>query len=264
MRRILAILLLFWWVEAQAQPELEIIPLRARTVEQVLPVLLPLVETGGVLSGANNQLFLRASKRNRDEIKRALAALDVPLRQLVIQVSRTRGAEAASRGGEAEGRVVLGTHARVDANARVWSSRSQHQDSSDQSVQTVEGGRAFIQIGVSLPVPMRQTAMGPQGAVVTDTVVYRDIGQGFYVQPRLSGNRVTLEISQQSDTPDGHRSGSAQVQRLMTTVSGRLGEWIQLGGTGQQASGDQRGTLNLSTRELRDRQSIWLKVDEVR
>ena len=47
-------------------------------------------------------------------------------------------------------------------------------------------------------------------------------------------------------------------------MSGRLGEWIQLGGVGQEASGDQRGTLNLSTRELRDARALWLKVEEVK
>ena len=42
---------------AAAQQELEIIPLRSQTVDRVLPTLLPLVEPGGTLIGANDQLF---------------------------------------------------------------------------------------------------------------------------------------------------------------------------------------------------------------
>ncbi len=55
---------------------MEIIQLRSKTVDEVLPALLPLVEPGGTLTGMNDQLFLKASVRNRDEIKRVLAAMD--------------------------------------------------------------------------------------------------------------------------------------------------------------------------------------------
>ena len=249
---------------ASAQQELEVIPLKARTVDQVLPTLQPLVEPGGALSGMNNQLFLRASKRNRDDIKRALAAIDVPARKLVIRVSQARGVDDARQGGAVDGRVVVSNNkARVDGNARVWDTRSQRQESGSQMVQTIEGGRAFIQIGRSLPIPLRQVVVGPQGAVVTDSVVYRDIGQGFYAEPRVNGQQVTLEISQQADTPAHLGPGSANVQRLTTTVSGRLGEWIELGGAGRQASGSERGSLSLSSSDLRDNRSIWLKVEEI-
>jgi len=63
-----------------AQQALEIIPLRHRTVEQVLPALQPLLEPGATLSGSRGQLFLRASPSNADDIKRALAAIDRPAR----------------------------------------------------------------------------------------------------------------------------------------------------------------------------------------
>jgi len=266
MRMVCALLLALWLGHAWAQQELEVIPLKSRTPDQVLPALLPLVEPGGALTAANNQLFLRASRQNREDIKRALAAMDVPLRSLIIRVSQTRGVDESDRGGRAQGQVVLGSRTRVEGQATVWDTRSQRQESGSQMVQTVEGGRAFIQVGRSLPIPMRQVTYGPQGPVVTDSVQYYDVGQGFYVEPRLAGDRVTLEISQQADAPLHSRSGlpAAHVQRLATTVSGRLGEWIQLGGVGQEASGDQRGTLNLSTRELRDARAIWLKVEEVK
>ncbi|MGE5385011.1 MAG: hypothetical protein ACM3SV_03900 [Betaproteobacteria bacterium] len=263
MKTLFAFVIALWLGGALAQQELEVIPLKARTVDQVLPVLQPMVEPGGALSGMNNQLFLRASKRNRDEIKRALATIDTPARKLIIRVSQTRGADTVKQGGKLEGQVTLGSTKRVDANAQVWDTRNQRQESGSQMVQTVEGGRAFIQVGRSLPIPLRQVVVGPNGAVVTDSVVYRDIGQGFYAEPRVAGQRVTLEISQQADTPAHLGPGSANVQRLSTTVSGRLGEWIELGGSGRQAMGSQQGGTSLSTSEIRDNRSIWLKVEEV-
>ncbi len=246
---------------AWGQQQLEVIPLRSQTVDRVLPVLQPLVEPGGSLSGMNNQLFLRASARNREEIKRALAAIDLPARRLLIRISQSRQIESHGRGAAAGGQIVLGGTRRIEGNARVWDSRSAGTESGGQMVQTIEGGRAYIQVGRSLPIPLRQVVIGPGGAVASETVVYRDLGQGFYAVPHLSGDRVSLEISQQADTPGSH--GSIASQRLSTTVSGRLGEWIELGGANRQAVADQRGGLEVSTADVRDSRSLWLLVEEI-
>ena len=49
---------------AVAQNALEIIDLRHRTAEQVIPTLQPLLEPGATLSGQGAQLFVRASPAN--------------------------------------------------------------------------------------------------------------------------------------------------------------------------------------------------------
>lgn len=270
---------------ALAQQEMEIIPLKHRTVEQVIPALQPFVEPGGALSGMNNQLILRGSARNRQQIRQALAALDTPPRRLVIRVSQNRDAESRQQGGEVSGNVGLGNNVRIiqpsggsapsgaqiemrrgDSNVttRVYDTRSTRDARSSQMVQVVEGGRAFIQVGQSLPLPLRQVVLGPNGVVVTDSTVYRDIGQGFYAAPQVAGDRVTLEISPQFDTPGNQGYGSVNTQRVSTTVSGRLGEWIELGGSGQQAGGRERGSLSVGTSEVRDNRSVWLLVEELK
>lgn len=254
-----------------AQQGLEVLPLQHRSVEEVLPVLRPLVEPGGSLSGMNNQLFLRASERNRAEIRKALAAMDVPARRLVIRVATDLSQTEQYRGGRVQGslgndRVRIGnadTGGSNQVRAQVYDSRSASSGGGTQMVQTVDGGRAYIQVGTSLAVPMRQVVLGPGGAVVSETVEYRDVGRGFYAEPRVRGDRVSVDISQQSDAPGRRGDASIQVQRLSTTVSGRLGEWLQLGGTGQEASSRRQGTLSLSTSEVRESRGIWLMVEEL-
>ncbi len=254
-------LFLLCWIGIVQAQSLEVIELKSRTVDEVLPALLPLVEPGGTLTGMNNQLFLRTSPRNREDIKRALAAIDKPARRLIIHVAHDRQQQSANRGAEAVGQVIFGGKPQASVDARVWDTRSQRGENSAQRVQTVEGGRAFIQVGRSLPVPMRQVAVGPGGAIVNDSVVYRDIGSGFHASPRVSGDRVTLEISQQAEQLEGR--GVIAGQRLATTVSGRLGEWMELGGTGQQANTRQGGSYSVGTGQMRDARSIWLMVEEV-
>lgn len=262
-----AILLRFLLLVACAAPvaaqPLEVISLRHRSAEQVLPQLLPFVEPGGALTGLNDKLFLRASARNQSEIRRLLEALDTPVRRLLIRV-RQDGERSASAGGAGAGVVVAtdGTKVGVGGTARVYSSDRHSREDSDQQVQTIDGGRAAIRVGQSFLVPMRQLVITPAGAVVADSFVQRDLGTGFVAMPRLSGERVTLEISPMHDTP-GPLPDSVNVQRLVTTVSGRIGEWIELGGSVQQETRGEGGIARWGTRSGGQARRLLLRVDEV-
>ena len=252
------------WIGLAAAQQMEVIELKSKNVDQVLPTLLPLVEPGGTLTGMNNQLFLRASPRNRAEIKKALAAIDTPTRRLIIRVSQNQEIETNDRGADVGGQIVLGSSRRSHIEASVWDTKSARSENAGQMVQTIDGGQAFIQIGRSLPIPMRQVVIGPGGAIINETVVYRDVGRGFYAVPRLNGERVTLDISQQADSVSRYGPNSVDTQRLSTTVSGRLGEWMELGGSRQQGNGKQDGSYGISTSDVRDSRSVWLKVEELR
>lgn len=262
MKILLSFVFLLWMGGAMAQQELEIIELRSTTVDRVLPALRPLLEAGGTLSGMNGQLFVRASATNRAEIRKAVAALDRPARQLIIRISRNRAGEDAGRGGAVAGTVTLGSSSRVAGQASVWDTRSVRSDQSGQMVRTQEGSPAFIQVGQSLALPMRQLVLAPGGAVVNETVVYRDVGQGFYALPTVTGERVSIEISQQAESLVGGRRTTISSQSLSTTVAGRLGEWIRLGGNNSDIQ-DRSNASGASTRELHDQNAIWLKVEEV-
>ena len=263
--RILCLLVVLLSLPAGAQQEMEIIALRSQTVDQVLPTLLPLVEPGGTLTGMNDQLFLRASARNREEIRRVLATIDRPSRRLLIRVSQNRESEGGSRGAEVSGRVVIGDSSRTRVDARLWDNQGARSESAGQMVQTIEGGAAFIQVGHALPIPMRQAVIGPGGAVISESVVFQDVGRGFFATPRLNGERVTIEISQQADSASRFGPpGTVSTQRLTTTVTGRLGEWIEVGGSSREVSGNQSGIFSRSSGGGQDARSIWLLVEELR
>ncbi len=283
MRRFLALFFLLLPAMVLAQATMEIIPLQYRTVEQVLPVLRPLVEPGGTLSGMSGQIIVRTSRRNLDELRQAIAAIDRPARRLVIHVSQNRDSESRDTSAGMSGDVGFGDNVRIiqpdarqtgssrieiqrgDSVVNIQGNSTQRSGTtrSSQSVQVIEGGQAAIQVGRSLPLPMRQLVRTSAGVEVHQSVVYRDIGQGFYAVPRLAGDRVTLEISPQFDTQGQAGYGSVNTQRLVTTVSGRLGEWIELGGSVQQSDSSERRLGGREAGERRDAQSVWLRVEEL-
>jgi hypothetical protein len=77
----------------------------------------------------------------------------------------------------------------------------------------------------------------------------------------VSGDRVLLEISprQQRYRPS---SGTVATQGSTTTVTGRLGEWFELGAVDESGSSSTGGLLTWGQRSEASRYSVWVKVNE--
>jgi len=228
-----------------AQQALEIIPLRYRTAEQVLPALQPLLEPGATLSGSRGQLFLRASPSNADDIKRVLAVIDRPAKRLQISVRLDDALERERRDLQASGSVGSGG---VRFSGSAQDSRTGAGERVDQRLQVLEGSRAYIATGQSRPLRL------PDGTQI------QELASGFEVVPYLAGGGVALEIAQQRETP-GPRPGAVQGQRLATTVSARLGEWVEIGGTAAAANRDDRTIGAASSRRASESRRVWIKVE---
>jgi type II secretory pathway component GspD/PulD (secretin) len=132
-----------------------------------------------------------------------------------------------------------------------------------QSVRVLEGSSALIRVGQSVPAGIEQVIVGPGGAVGSQSTQYRDVDSGFYVTPRVNGNRVTLEISSANDRVVDPATGATRIQRVETVASGRLGEWIELGGTWEQRSQQDSVILGRSSDAGRDYRRVLLMVEEV-
>jgi hypothetical protein len=237
MKRILVAGVLCAAVQAMAQHSLEFITLRHRTVEQVLPVLSPLLEPGATLTGQRGQLIVRTSPENLAELRRALEAIDRPSRRLVISVRFDDAGASESRELGGSGRIS-NRGSGIDVRAR--DGRSQASERVDQRLQVLEGGRAFIMAGQAAPVP---------GGV-------RETGTGFEAVPRIAGDRVMVEIAPRKESFE-------RQQRMSTTVSARLGEWFEVGGVASSAARDERGILSRQRSSAAETRRVWLKVEEL-
>jgi len=271
---------------AYAQTTVEVIPLSFRSSEQVIPVIQPLLGRDSSVSGFQNQLVIRATPAELAQVKRVLASIDKAPRRLLITVRQDADLERDRRETEVSGSVgndnarvtIPGGSSRGGGNvvlrdgddrlrARIIDSRQISRDSSAQTIQVLEGSSAFIRIGESRPVRSRQVVRTVVNGQIVDRVVegteYRDANTGFSVMPRLQGDIVTLDINPQRDTFDEQRRGTVNVQRVTTTVSGRLGEWIDLGGTGDARSDERSALLGRSSGRIEERRGVQVKVEEL-
>lgn len=268
-----------------ALAEMEIIQLHHRTAEQVLPIVRPMLDSGGVASGMDYQLILRSSPENIEQIRQMLDSIDTAPRRLMITVMQDVDSATARRLMQLSASATIG-NARIGINgnrgnngatlsARQGNSRlDAHIEDSDrtisdhktQQVQVLEGNRALISTGRSSAMPNRQVIQTPTGTRIIETTQYSDANSGFYVLPRIHGNQVTLELSAQNDMQegDGNEANPAlRTQRVQTTLSGRLGEWLPVGDVTQQSQESNSSIGSHSRTSQQEQRQVLLKVEEV-
>jgi hypothetical protein len=251
---------------------LEIIELRSRLPEELIPILAPLAGTDGTVVGAQHALFVRASPQRLADIRRALAELDRPARSLLIQVRQgsslaTSGARLGARvdeswgGGENGGRVRIGPPAGRDGSRLVASAgRGSAQRDITQEVRALDGHPAYIAIGSEQPLPYRELAAGPGGVILRQGQAYWRAESGFTVIPRVLGDRVTLDIETRLASPG--RRGAIETGTVGSRVEGRLGDWIPVAAD-TDASQAQSGGLLYGTQGRRDSQG-WVELRVLR
>ncbi len=280
----------FWFCMGLLAPyalanELAIIPLQHRSVEEVLSVIRPLLDKDDVASGMNDQLILRTSPRNLEQIKQLLKSIDIAPRRLKITVMQNVDSATKARLTELSGDIGVSNNARIivpgsrdnsglsvtarqgqdKLKVRVREDIALEDNKKTQQIQVLEGNRALVRSGVSVAVPQRQVIQTPAGVRVIDSVQYQNISSGFYVLPRVQGDNVTLEITAQNDAlpPDTTGIPSPRIQQTSTTVAGRLGAWIVVGGLGQQKNNQDSGLLERSTVQQYEQRDVLIKVEQL-
>jgi type II secretory pathway component GspD/PulD (secretin) len=234
---------------------LEVIQLKHRTAQELIPALQPLIAQGGALSGQEYTLFVRTTGANLAEVRRVVAQLDRAPRQLLVSV-RTATRQQIER----EGIAVQGELSTEGSRAQVAGvDRKSHVESGSlASVAVLEGNSALINNGSSVPVVTAVAGGTGRRAWIAAQTEYRELPNGFLVTPRVNGESVILDIQQRADSV---RGGTIETQQLQTQVSGRLGEWISLGGVNQTRTSSDRaiGARGYSTHS--DDRSLWVKID---
>lgn len=279
-------------VQAQ-QMVTEVIPLGYRSVNEIVPIVRPLVSPGGSVSGLQGQLVISATPQKMAEVRKLLATLDKAPARLLISVKRGNSSIGKQGSASVQGRagnlsinnggVVIddrhpGHHNEKENSLSVkMKSNSQNgQSSITQQVRVLEGREAYISAGEEIPVRNRGTVIGPGGVYGYDNTTYYPAVTGFYAIPRLNGDDVFLEINTISRQRNNIRINgrhpqqgwqsrpSITVANISTTVRGKLGEWIAIGSMDQSGSSRQGGIGSTSRQQQTIASQIFVRVEEIK
>jgi len=226
--------------------EMRVIQLKHRPAGEIIPLIRPLLGPEDALSGMDYRLIVRTSDRNLKEIERLLAQLDVAPRQLRITVEQRVADDRDTATHSVAGEVRIGDKARIELpekspddrglvvqkdNLRLRTDQrtTAGRNETTQTVMALDGQRASIRIGQSVPHVKKILALGRGQVLIAQGIELQDVTTGFDVLPRVSGDRVRMEITPRLSTLRDPATGLTNYQELATTVEAKLGEWIDLG-----------------------------------
>lgn len=265
-RYLLAVLLAF--VSLSLHAATQVIPLEFRMAEDVLPIAQSVVGDQGKVSAYGNQLIVNAPPAVITELRDVLSQLDTEPRRLLISVDTQNSAIGSDSGYRVDGSARAGNveiqtgrgEARGRDQVRIIRRSTDSQGGGVQQIQATEGYPALIQVGQSVPI----TTTGADGyGQIYQQTQYRNVMRGFYATATIHGDQVQVTISSHNDRMNASRTDTVDVQQTDTRVSGRLGEWISLGGVDESASSNESATLRRYSTEGHQNLSLRLKVDRL-
>jgi len=235
---------------------IEVIPLKHRPAFEIMPLLAPLLGNSAQLIDNGSNLLVKATPDRLTEIKSIVRQLDVRQSNLVITVVQSRQSTAE----ELNAAAGVQRNVPVDAPSRaggrlfghVYQTQDKHADENTQTVRTLEGMPAHIKAGNIYP---GQYYSNYNYSSATEPA---EATTGFEVIPRLTGNQVVLSVSPWSDRMNGR--GQIETRNAQSTIRINLGEWVELGGIGENTSSTNSALVN--TRQVGEsRMHILVKVD---
>ena len=260
----------------------EVLQLKRQSADQVIPLIKPFIDKDGSVAGMNDRLVIRTSPANMQQIRKIISQLDMPPRRLMIYLrqgpdampqrgGQDTGGDAGAdsghivglpsdRGQVQPGKIVgLPTAGPATSAAGIHAGTRSDREQT-QRVQAVEGEPAYIETGTQIPVYDGAVAVGPFGYGGAVNTRFKNATTGFYALARTDGDRVRVDISSQQ-IRQGSANDRFDTQSARTSVSGRLGEWIPLGGSARGGFNDRaQGGISATTSSNRDH-SFYLKVE---
>lgn len=250
-----------------AETEFKIITLQHQFAENLLPIISPMVGADGTATGMRNQLILRASPERMRDIEAAVQQLDIARVNRRITINSSNQSQSQLNHTEARGRVNIDNitirndrHARTNSgNIIVERNRNNAQKNSSQFLNVLDGERAFIQVGQSIPFTQDWVTIARRYVQIERTTGWREVATGFAVRPRTIGNQIELEITPR--IANLNNQGAIDFEELSTTLRVSLNEWVDIGGTMQNRDEISRKILGLQNSASHQHSSLMIKVD---
>lgn len=238
--------------------EITVIDLHYRSAEELLPVLQPLLNKGEVLTGQGQRLILKASTAGRENLQQVISQLDRAPQRLLITVQQLRSGNDQTTGMGAS--ISLGDARRSQVVTKVYSTADANDDAFEQRIQTVAGQEAFFQVGQARPVTTQRAIVSGQVTGISERTEWQTTQSGFSALARVNGETVSVAIAPRRASADGDR---VNFQIANTTVTGRLGEWIEIGGVQEDIQTESQGIVHRTESRGQGNQRIRIRVDVV-
>lgn len=251
MKSLVALLL---FLPLLVQAEMNFISLKHRSAETLVPLLQPVLDEGVRISGKGFTLIVNGTPGELKEVRALVEQVDTPLQSLIISVFQGGDSKRSALHGDVSGSLEQPT-------VRLYGTRNQGSDGLTQQLRVIEGQWAVISTGESVPLVKQTTTHTRHGRSLQQSIEYKDVQSGFEVRPQINGEIVTLEVRPFQARRSTTQAGTIEQQEINTTVRGRLGEWISLGGVNEHQHASGMGTVYAGDKARSTQRNVQIRVE---
>ena len=224
--------------------DVAVIKIKHRWAREVAPIVQSMLSPDGsvTVSERVNSLVIFDSQDAIQRVRAYLDNFDKPLKQVRIRVRFYEQRDAESGAVSARGRVsgddwyASGGGRRKDgADISVQEGRRRRSNFSEHSVIATAGQAAYIIAGKEIPYHERWPHFSRRYGSGGNTLQFQVVETGFEVMPTILTDNVLIRIVPRiayGDDPDG----VVRFYGAQTEVTVPFGQWIEIGGVGEQGN----------------------------
>ena len=245
-----------------AEQQIETIQLNHRLATEVLPEIQAFLPNDATARAFNDYIILQANPLVIKEVKQLIHQLDTPLQRLKVSVLKTDEQRSNQKDLGLEGDVLIGNEGvSAAASVNTWSSNSSTNKDQHYQAQGIAGNPILISMGQDIPQQQQDILILESGAVaVQSSTDYISINSGFQAIARILPNHQVIIDIHPRFSQLSRRNGTIDTSSIITTLSGPVGTWIELGYIDNENKFEKQGTTSYrSHRKLQ--QTIYIKVD---
>ena len=238
---------------------MDVVPLQHRPAAEIQMLLGPLLEASDRVIENGSSLIVKTTPERLESLEAIIKQLDTPVANLVVTMLQNSYKTAAELNAEA---IPIGS-AQINMHGMNADTRDVNNTRNTQTLRTLDGQPAYLKTGKQTPMQSSsQYGAYNSGMSASTTTQMLETSTGFAVTPRLNGQQVRIDIEPWSDQPT--HNGGINSQTAHTTLSARLGEWVEIAGNDSSGIQAKEGfnTFNQTTVKGSNLR-ILIKVDKV-
>ena len=243
---ILTVAILMFCKSLFADSDIHTISLKHRLASEVVDQVRPFLPESATIKAYDNMLILKSE-------------LDVPLKSVLVTVWQT--SEQLNHQSGHQANIELSTEEpNASVSIKQWSTKGKDDKNNRYSAQGIAGQPIAINIGNARPEKDYLYFVNANGNIgFASNTQYISTSRGFMAVPfLLSDNNVKVEIH--PFFSDRSHDGQINSSNLISTVHGKLGQWIEIAYVSEDQHEQKEGLKQYQTHQGQQ-QIIYLKVE---
>ncbi|MEC9411609.1 MAG: secretin N-terminal domain-containing protein [Pseudomonadota bacterium] len=256
---ILTVAILMFCKSLFADSDIHTISLKHRLASEVVDQVRPFLPESATIKAYDNMLILKSDRATVANVEQLIKKLDVPLKSVLVTVWQT--SEQLNHQSGHQANIELSTEEpNASVSIKQWSTKGKDDKNNRYSAQGIAGQPIAINIGNARPEKDYLYFVNANGNIgFASNTQYISTSRGFMAVPfLLSDNNVKVEIH--PFFSDRSHDGQINSSNLISTVHGKLGQWIEIAYVSEDQHKQKEGLKQYQTHQGQQ-QIIYLKVE---